>query len=160
MTVEYDEWFLLKTRPRQELRAVENLNNQGFVAYCPQLKKRTGREEVLFPGYVFLRADRDRDDELPWQRVRSTRGVSGFVRFGANEPRILPLGLVENIQDRERKQADSPAYSKGQKVVFESGPFAELEGVYMQDKGENRCIVLIQILNRQQTINTEQAFLR
>lgn len=156
---EWDEWYLLRARPRQEARAVENLENQGFFCYCPMLKKRSGRIEALFPGYMFLRADHNDANELPWQKVRSTRGVMGFVRFGQSEPRLLPMGLVEALRERERIMGTVPDYKPGQTVTFKSGPFAELDGIYLQDKGENRSIILITILNRQQAINVEQVAL-
>ena len=69
------------------------------------------------------------------------------------------MGLVEALQERERIMGTVPDYKPGQTVTFKSGPFAELDGIYLQDKGENRCIILITILNRQQAINAEQVAL-
>jgi len=56
-----DMWFLVQTKPRQERRAVENLERQGVMSFCPVVnmeKISRGRrmvvEEVLFPGYLFV----------------------------------------------------------------------------------------------------------
>ena len=32
-----ESWFLLQTKPRQEIRAIENLERQGVVSFCPQI---------------------------------------------------------------------------------------------------------------------------
>ena len=55
------EWFLVQTKPKQEVRALENLERQGLKAFCPQIlveKIRRGQrkvsKEVLFPNYLLL----------------------------------------------------------------------------------------------------------
>ena len=84
------QWYLIYTKPRQELIAVANLQNQAYNAFAPQVsvKKRTNQgwkqvNEPLFPNYVFIQLDDVADD---WKPIRSTRGVSGFVRFGSGVP--------------------------------------------------------------------------
>ncbi len=72
-----DEWYLLRSKPRQELRAVENLERQGFIAYCPMLEKKRSRPEPLFPGYVFLQHE-DFEVHPEFGKIRSTRGVGGL----------------------------------------------------------------------------------
>ena len=52
------DWFVVRTKARQELRAIHHLEEQGFKVYCPQIPKYNGLKEVvgrqvLFPGYCF-----------------------------------------------------------------------------------------------------------
>ena len=46
-------WYLIKTKPRQEKLAKQNLKNQGYRAFCP-IVKINNRLVVLFPGYLFV----------------------------------------------------------------------------------------------------------
>ena len=55
------EWFLLQTKSREELRAVENLARQEVETFCPMIRvekiargKIIEAVEVLFPGYLFV----------------------------------------------------------------------------------------------------------
>ena len=151
-----DQWYVLKTRVRQEQRAIDNLQNQGFELYCPLMKKKNhNRLEALFPGYVFLMNERYGRDRLPWEKVRSTRGVQGFIKFGGNLA-VVKQELIDALKTREKLMGEMPVFQTGQKVVFKSGPFAELEGIYLCDKGEQRCMVLLNILSRDQPVIAEQ----
>ena len=60
ITVE-EKWFLLKTKTRQEKRAMENLQRQNAECYCPEVLvekifrgKKSQVVEILFPGYLFV----------------------------------------------------------------------------------------------------------
>ncbi|CAM3705321.1 transcription termination/antitermination NusG family protein [Parendozoicomonas haliclonae] len=155
-----DEWYLLKTRPRQELRAVENLERQGFEPFCPLMKKKSRDTfEALFPGYIFLLNEKKYAEVLPWEKVRSTRGVYDFVKFGG-KPATVPNELIDGLLEREDHLRSVPVFKTGQKVVFKDGPFADLEGIYLCDKGEQRCMVLLNIISREQPILADQANLR
>ncbi|WP_211828586.1 transcription termination/antitermination NusG family protein [Kistimonas asteriae] len=145
-----DEWYLLRSKPRQEQRAVENLERQGFTAYCPMLEKKKARVEPLFPGYVFLQHDAF-EDNPDYGKVRSTRGVMTFVRFG-DEFAKVPEELLEGVRHQEHSLRGSPAFEAGQVVGFTDGPFAEIQAIYLCDRGEERSVVLLNVLNREQRL--------
>ena len=57
-------WYAVHSKPKQEHRALENLQNQGFEAWLPMLaleKLRRGRlaqvVEPMFSRYLFIRMD-------------------------------------------------------------------------------------------------------
>ncbi len=147
-----DEWYLLKTKPRQEQRAVENLENQGFYAYCPMLERKGRKLEPLFPGYIFLLFDQ-LEENLPWGKVRSTRGVAYFVKFGNNPARISD-DLVEQIRIREQTAEPVSQFEPGQTVTFTDGAYSDLQGIFLTEKGEDRCIILLKILNSERQVHT------
>lgn len=94
-----------------------------------------GAHEVLFPDYVFVQMDLERD---PWQRVNYTRGVKGLL-FGEH-PVAIPsaadvVKLLEARSDRKRT-----ALARGMIVKITSGPFSELNGV-VDDIGSGNGIV-------------------
>jgi transcriptional antiterminator RfaH len=96
-----ERWYAVFTKPRQEAVAVRHLNRQGFETYLPLMRRRRLRrgrlirsEEPVFPRYVFLRVDLEQTNTAS---VRSTRGVVGFVRFGAYTAPV-PDSLVAYLQ--------------------------------------------------------------
>ncbi|ODS23505.1 hypothetical protein AB835_08710 [Candidatus Endobugula sertula] len=158
------KWYLTRTKPRQEKRAVEHLENQGFIVYCPWLtytksKSRSDYKEPLFPGYVFLR-DHGQFSSI-FSKVRSTRGVSSFVTFGNNIATISdPLIQAIRLHEQSMRGCKEYKYKAGQVVEFNSGPFKDLEGIYLCNKGEDRCIILLNLVNRQQQIVIRQSQLK
>jgi transcriptional antiterminator RfaH len=151
-------WLLLLVKPRQELRALENLERQKGECYCPQIKleklsrgKRIQVEEALFPGYLFINAQPEING-LSYTSIRSSRGVSKIVGFGA-EPIKIPESLIQQLKRREiegltcTKAGGLP--QTGDKVNIIEGPFKGLQALYSHTHGQQRCIVLINLLNQQ-----------
>ena len=144
------KWYLLRSKPRQELRAVENLERQGFTVYCPMLRQGKTGTEPLFPGYLFLQHDVF-ENNPDYARVRSTRGVMTFVRFGDAFARV-PGELLEGIRHQEQNLKDCPVFKEGQVVGFAQGPFADIQAIYLCERGEERSVVLLKVLNREQPV--------
>ena len=150
--------MLLQVKPCQEMRALENLERQQGVCYCPIVQieklirgKRTQVEEALFPGYLFINFDPEQSS-LTYTAVRSSRGVSRIVCFGSG-PVKVPESVILQIKDCEK--ANVPNFSapnlpqKGDKVIIVDGPFRGLQAVYSQTDGQKRSIVLISLLHQQ-----------
>ena len=78
------QWYLIKTKSRQENIAIKNLKNQNFNVYCP-FTTISNKIVALFPGYVFIQLDKNTQN---WAPIRSTKGVLNFVRFGLNFAKI------------------------------------------------------------------------
>jgi len=151
-------WLLLQVKPRQEMRALENLERQQGECYCPLIHveklsrgKRIHVEEALFPGYVFINFDPQKSN-LTYTAIRSSRGVSKIVRFG-EEPAKVPESLILQIKDCEKLSLPlSNALNlpqKGDRVIIVEGPFKGLQAVYSQTDGQQRSIVLISLLHQQ-----------
>lgn len=111
-------WYLLKSKSRQELRACENLENQGFDVYCPHVKvKHRGviKEESLFPGYLFLYLDL-RDLER-YHKIRSTRGVSEIVYFNRITRKLHQDGRLGKAQEAEAQELLPKPIPNGDEVM-------------------------------------------
>lgn len=162
-------WFAVFCKPRQERRAREQLENQGFHCYLPlahnpfqrRRGRRAGGSEPLFPRYLFLNA-------IPGQHnlaaVRSTRGALDLVRTGPS-PVIVPDAIVEGL--RRREDPDSGLISlepdrleTGDRVRVFDGPFAGAEGVLQAHSGEARSLVLLEVLGRQATLEVDSLLLQ
>ena len=119
-------WYLVKTKPRMEETAEINLNNQKVGYFLPRFTcgKREGK--VIFPGYIFIKPKTGGDT---FQSIRSTRGVSHFVRFdmafaNASDETINDLKkLVDVMNDR---MGQTNRHQKADEVFIKSGPFKGL----------------------------------
>jgi transcriptional antiterminator RfaH len=148
-----ENWYLLRTKPRQETVAAENLHRQSFRAVLPLYRcnrRKSGRwvtiEEPMFPGYLFIRIDLARQNCTP---IRSTKGVSGFVRFGL-EPAPVPDAVVEAVMAKARDKAGevSPPFKPGDAVNIVAGGFSGLQAIFQAEKGADRVILLLDLLGR------------
>ena len=150
-------WYLIHTKPREEACAEENLRAQGYQVYVPMLKtakRRRGKWvdviEPLFPRYAFLRLTAYEDNFAP---IRSTRGVSRWVKFG-EKPATVPDEIIDAI--RASQQANGGAYiertktfKKGERVEIIEGALSGVQGIIHCDSGEDRVILLLNMLGRE-----------
>ena len=155
-------WYAIHSKPRQEERALENLQRQGFEAWLPLMEvekvlrsKLMRVIEPMFSRYLFIRLD---TEQTNWSPIRSTLGVSKLVSFG-NRPAVVSDDLIvalKNLPKQETQRLIQP----GQQVKIVSGPLRGLEGIYQQSDGEMRAMVLIELLNKQHRIVTDMQDLR
>ncbi len=160
-------WYLVHTKPRQEKCALENLQRQGYTCYLPTFpaeKLRQGAmtiaDEPLFPRYLFIRLGRG-DSAKGWAPVRSTKGVSRLVCFGA-EPAWVDDVLIELLRTQEASGQTEPErlFKPGERVRLTEAPFAGIEGIYQMADGERRVMVLIEILSKPVVMRVAPASLR
>lgn len=152
-------WFVVQTRPRKEVQAGINLENQGFQSFLPRISRTTRHARrsrtvlaPLFPRYLFVSLDLGREQ---WRSVNGTFGVSRLVSHGA-WPTPVPHGLVEEliVLTEEVGAIDlRNALTPGDRVRFLSGPFAEAIGrlVALDDAGRAR--VLLELLGSEREIS-------
>lgn len=148
-------WFVVYTKAREEQVAVENLERQGFEAYCPTVantKRRKGqlvaKIEPFFPRYIFLNFDLVSDN---WAPLRSTRGVSNIVRFGG-VPQQVPVSLVAALQSNENsdklQEVKPKTWKLGDSIEIEQGPFAGYKCIFQSERGADRVTVLLNIIGK------------
>lgn len=147
-------WYLLTSKPHKDALAEEHLRRQGYHIYRPlaqRLRKRGGKiqtvTESLFPRYIFIHLDQLNDN---WRPIRSTLGVQGFVRFGV-EPAQVPHRLITDIQSQAEslgaKAIDLDRFHKGDTVMLKDGPYQGLRGIFLSYNGEERAMILMDILH-------------
>ncbi|MDR1661153.1 MAG: transcription/translation regulatory transformer protein RfaH [Azoarcus sp.] len=155
-------WYLIQTKPRLEKYALENLERQGYECYLPLLsaeKLRRGKLTVidvpLFPRYLFIRLGTSGSDKS-WGPIRSTKGVSTLVRFG-NDPAKADDELIALLKSHEgaRQNAPERLFEPGERVQLIEGPFAGIEGIYQMTDGEQRAMVLIELLGKSTPLRIE-----
>jgi transcriptional antiterminator RfaH len=148
-------WYLIHTKPSAETVAQSNLDRQGYEVYLPRIvlaARRNGQWQdrigALFPRYLFLHLNEG------WQAlspVHSTKGVASVVRFGSRYT-IVPDAVIQDLRAREdavtglHRLNRGSRMSPGAKVKVGMGPFDGLEGVFRREAGEDRVVVLLQVL--------------
>ncbi|MEZ8988757.1 transcription/translation regulatory transformer protein RfaH [Vibrio breoganii] len=156
-------WYLLYCKRGDQERAQMHLENQGVEVYYPKITvekmvrgKRQKRSEPLFPSYMFVRFDFEVGPSFT--TVRSTRGVSDFIRNGVY-PTELQGDLVYTLKQVEGSQEDTEIESdllqKGDEVIIKSGQFAGVDAIYHEADGEKRSILLITMINKKVEVHVD-----
>ena len=77
------KYYVIHTKPKQENKALINLQRQGFKTWFPFFKKtiflknkEIEKKEPFFPGYIFVILDIIKDD---WSKIQSTFGVKYLI---------------------------------------------------------------------------------
>ena len=163
------KWFAVYTRPRMESVALENLERQGFHCFLPLANNPYQRLsnnnklliEALFSRYMFLRAVPEMQNLAT---VRSTRGVVGLVRSGFVLVRV-PEAIIDGLRARLDPvtglvNLDPVPLNPGDKVRLFDGPLAGVEGILEVTTGEQRALMLMEILGRPTTVAVDSLLLK
>ena len=160
-------WYVIHTKPRQEQRALLNLEQQGYECYLPMVtveKLRKGAlslvEEPLFARYLFIRLDVSLSGK-GWGSIRSTLGVSCLVTFGG-EPAKVDDRLIDILRTQKDDLCGQPQrlFAQGECVLIADGPFAGIEAIYQMNDGESRALVLVKLLSKPVQLKISPASLR
>lgn len=155
-------WHVIMTKPQKESYAVEKLTEQGFAVYCPQRPhekivrhKRVVKHLPLFPRYLFIYHD---DIFLAQQHtIRSTPGVSQLIKHGEI---IIPVSeeIIDSIRSIEQSHqgVNERYFIKDEPVRILAGIYKDLEAIYLQDDGEERAILLIQLMQTNTTLSVDK----
>ncbi|WP_027967348.1 transcription/translation regulatory transformer protein RfaH [Halomonas halocynthiae] len=160
-------WYVIQCKGGESFRAAEHLANQQFEVFHPVLqvqKKRRDKlvwlDEPLFPYYVFIRLSTLASN---WRPIRSTRGVLKLLTFGDSLPLSVSDELIATLRDHASCDDESAAhvyFRAGDKVDIMEGPFKNLQALFERHKGEERAIVLLNMLHKPQRLEMPLAQLR
>ncbi|WP_145515513.1 transcription/translation regulatory transformer protein RfaH [Yersinia aleksiciae] len=147
------QWHLLYCKRGQLLRAKEHLERQAVNCWTPLViiekivrRKRTEATEPLFPNYLFVEFDAE---DIHTTTISATRGVSHFVRFGA-QPAVIPAIVITEMQSHTADKIIAPEVPiPGDIVTITEGVFAGLQAIYTEPDGEARSMLLLNMLNSQ-----------
>ena len=159
-------WYAIYCKPREDERAELHLERQDFEVFRPKHRVRRKRSgsmitviESLFPRYLFIQLD---DVAENWAPIRSTRGVVGLVRWGDQVPRV-PDDLVRCLRDSSDELGCIPTppvdYQPGDRLRIVDGPFAGQEGLFYARRGEERVMLLLEIMKQPQKMTFSEAII-
>ena len=113
---------------------------------------RRESDRKLYPGYVFIELQLDKDGRIPdkvWFVIKETEGVGDFIGSNGKPTPMSPKDEQAMVQAAEK--IDEPAtlkteYKKGDKIKVNNGAFQNFEGEVdeiIPDKGMVRIITTI-----------------
>jgi transcriptional antiterminator RfaH len=149
-------WYVVHTRPRAEVKAVQNLVRQGFTCYLPRyLKRRRHARRVetvaaaLFPRYLFVDLDLATQQ---WWPIRSTFGVADLV-YNGGQPAPISSDIIQAIKQREDERGfvtllRKPRFAPGDTVRIVDGVFSACLGLFEGMADRERVAVLLDLLGR------------
>jgi transcriptional antiterminator RfaH len=149
-------WYVVQTQPNSELKAAQNLINQGYDIYLPRyLRRRRHARKVdfmakpLFPRYMFVAIDMATQR---WRSIQSTFGVSRLVSNGDN-PAVVPEQVVSALRAREDEKGfiqmnSRPAFASGDRVRVVEGAFMDSLGFFSEMADRDRVSILLDLLGR------------
>lgn len=148
-------WYVIHTKPRQEARALLNLEKQGYTCFLPIMpveKLLRGKllvtEEPLFSRYLFIHLDSSRYGQN-WGLIRSTYGVSSLVTFGNNPAKVDETFILQlQAVQQAKNQTPTQYFNAGERVQINEGPFKGLEAIYQMTDGTHRAMILIELLGK------------
>jgi transcriptional antiterminator NusG len=112
---------------------------------------RRQSDRKLYPGYVFIELNLDKDGRIPdkvWFMIKETEGVGDFIGSNGKPTPMSPKDQAKMLEEAEKPidQVTPSAFSKGEKVKVTNGAFMNFEGEVdevIPDKGMVRIITTI-----------------
>jgi len=155
-------WWVVQTKPKAELTAMQNLKNQGLTSYCPMFKKECSRgrqlkvnTHPLFPRYVFVKANSAAQQNI--HVIRSTFGVSQLLKI-REVPTKISCKLIHEIKlmESEKFSETQTDFMPGDHVRIKKGLYQNLEAVFQMNDGLERAVVLLSIINKPTPLRIEK----
>ena len=112
--------------------------------------------EPLFPNYVFIHLNDTTDN---WKPIRSTVGVSGFVRFGTGLPVAIsekPMIELQSLNLMQISDLLTQHPKVGDRVKVSIGD-ALLNAIVHAADAKGRVQVLLQLLGQDQALWVESS---
>ena len=104
--------------------------------------------EPMFSRYLFIQLDHVNSN---WGPIRSTLGVSKLVTFG-NQAAAVPDELIDVLRLAPLQDAKR-ILTKGDVVEFIKGPLKGMTGIFEQQDGDIRAMVLIELINQSHKVH-------
>ena len=157
-------WYAIHTKSRQETLAAENLRRQAFEVFLPNIKqghryRGQWREKIepLFPRYLFIRLNLGEENIAP---IRSTHGVTKLVSF-SGQPATVPDPIIDALTkasdpDTGLLHPEKDLFEAGAAVTIMDGPLHGLEAIFKVHDGEQRSIILLELLGMIQHISIDR----
>jgi transcriptional antiterminator RfaH len=142
-------WFVLYTKPQQELKVCEHLNKIAIEAYCPAIEEvrqwSDRKKKVIVPlikSYVFVRVESEER-----QKVFEAPGVVRYL-FWLGKPAIVFDKEIEALKNSLLKPYSSikvETLVPGNRMTITSGPFMEKEGTIVKVSSKFLTVALEQL---------------
>jgi len=153
------EWYVLHVRPRQEKALVDHLSSESLALYVPlwpQIRfygKRKKKVDLpLFPGYAFLKGDRD-----AVILADRTKRLVGIIDVQGQDELAWELEGVNALLKCGEPFASHPGLSVGERVSVRSGPMKGIQGVVESIGKTERLVIQVETLGRAVSVEVDMS---
>lgn len=139
-------WYVLYTKPRNEKKVTERLEQLGFTVYCPLVtvvKQWSDRkkkiQEPLLTSYVFIQLEEKMRDQV-FQ-------VAGVVRYlyWLGKPAIVreeEIATLSSWLTNSPQKIQVQSLAPGSKITLKEGMFTGLDAIVKEQRGKKIQLVL------------------
>ncbi|MFQ6612824.1 MAG: UpxY family transcription antiterminator [Fidelibacterota bacterium] len=159
-----ESWIAVRSKPRAEKVACEQLVKKGITAYLPLVKQkrkwsdRTKWVELpLFSSYLFAKIELKNSIF-----VLQTHGVSSIVRFNGTIA-IIQDKVVESIRmalEGGYTLEATEYFSVGDEVEVIAGPMKGARGMVIRVKGSEKFVIRIDAIQQAIALHIDRKYLR
>lgn len=158
------QWIVVRSKPRAEKVAFDQLMKKGINVYLPLVKKRqkwSDRKKwvelPLFSNYLFAKVELKNSIY-----ILQTHGVSSIVKFNGTVATVQE-SVVNSIRWALEGGYDlepTEYFLQGDEVEVIEGPMKGTKGVVVELKGEERLVLKIDALQQAVSVHIDTKFLR
>jgi transcription antitermination factor NusG len=139
-------WFVLYTKPRNEVKVAERLAAAGIAVYCPMVttvKQWSDRKKKvtvpLFTSYVFV--------QVVEKQRPAVFDIPGVVRylFWLGKPAVVraeEIAVIKEMLNDTYKEVRFAALKPGATIIVEDGLFKGQTATFKEQKGNKTILIL------------------
>ena len=150
-----NQWYVVKTKPKQERRASLNLRNQNFNVISPFIKNKISCEP-LFPSYIFVSFDINKN---LWPKINNSYGVLKLLGFNGI-PKKLNVNFIYYLNEIIDKDGYVNKkffnFKTDQNVQINDGPFKGFFAKIINKLSNERVKLMIDFFERKTTITIKE----
>lgn len=156
-------WAVAHLKSRQDKAFVRDLVTEGIPYYLPLLEKKTRRRDnkkirkstiPLFPGYIAFAAGPEK-----WEAIYSTHRVANLLEVTEQEVFVRELEQIEQVLTGDNHLELLPTFVEGQPVRVKCGPMEGMEGMIIQNRGQMRFVIQVQMFKQSVCVEIEEDYL-
>jgi len=158
------KWYVVQSKPREELRAEHFLKEKGIQVYLPLMEvsitrrfKSIMKKKPLFPSYLFCRFD----PAASLGYVRWTKGVTKILPISIS-PVPVEDDLIAAIRTLGRKDGiiRKKPLKRHDQIRINRGPMEDILGIFEYwSSDEGRVRVLLNFINYQASVELHHSFI-
>jgi len=155
-------WHILHVKSRQEKALASDLEQAGIVHYLPLNtsvryygRRKANVIEPLFPGYLFLKGDRDQAF-----RADRTRRVASILPVHDQAKLEAELGQLRTTLEHVGYLAPTSLLKVGASVEVVAGPFKGMVGRIDTVDGRNRLVLHVTALGQGAALEIDGSLVR
>jgi len=151
-------WYVVQSKPRDEIRAKEQLLNQSFKVYLPLIERekviRSRVKKViepLFSRYLFVSKESENQN---FSLIPYTKGVSNLIKFGG-VPAMISNEVMDCIRESLEFSSDKSLIKTGDPIRIVEGALKGLMGIYLGKTPEGRARIFFDLLSKSHELHIE-----